>query len=41
LGSDKDDFLLKVIENLKEHLENKKSDGGGNLNTVVEKINNK
>lgn len=43
LGSDKDDFLLKVIENLKVYLENKKKDGGGgdNLNTVVEKINNK
>lgn len=41
LGSDKDDFLLKVIENLKDYLENKKKDGGGgdNLNTVVEKIN--
>ena len=43
LGSDKDDFLLKVIENLKVYLENKKKDGGGgdNLNTVVEKINGK
>jgi TFIIF-interacting CTD phosphatase-like protein len=42
LGSDKDDFLLKVIDNLKRHLANKE-DGGhqASLGDIVEEINSK